>query len=455
LSQISACLRSLAHLFPIWFTLFAAIFLAANYGSSRYLHYLDNSRLNAKERQAAAESREEARATFARYGLDYFHRVYPGKSESEILQLIQDQAKTPIQYEPFVEFRSSASIRPTLNIHSAGFRLIGPAQGPWPIDKKALNIFVFGGSMALGSGVADDEAIPARLQVGLRASTGIANLNVYNFASGSHFSSQEVTYLQNQLRGGIVPDVIVFIDGENDFYFWNGETSESALFRWFVGWYGSPTPSQDFSIEALPLFRFAHELRSRIDQPVTTPAKSPEAPLAAQMTSDQVYESEYHDGADITDPDRIRQVIDRYLTNKKIAEGIAAEFHIEPYFVWQPSPLYKYDLRHHSRNIPDGHRRARYGYPVMAAYVQTHEMGQDFLWCSDIQEHVFKPLYVDVMHYNPAGNRLVADCMISGLLSSGIIDRAKRGREANASPSAADGLEHNSSGLQGNFKLKQ
>ena len=426
MSQISTQLRSLMYFLPIWFSLLAAIFLVANYGSSLYLHHLDYGRQNAKEREVAEESREEARATFARYGLDYFHRVYPGKSEGEILQLIQDQAKTPVQYEPFVEFRSSPSIKPTLNIHPAGFRLVGPAQGPWPIDKSALNLFVFGGSMILGSGVADEDAIPAQLQGGLRARTGITNLNVYNFAAGSHFSSQEVTYLQNLLRSGIVPDVVVFIDGENDFYFWNGETSKSALFRWFIGWYGSPTPRQSFSIEDLPLFRFAHELRSRINTPpVTNSVKSVEAAVTAQMTSDQVYESEYHDGPDIADPVRIQEVIDRYLTNKKIAEGIAYAFHIEPYFVWQPSPLYKYDLRQHAKNIPDNHRRARYGYPAMAAYVQKHDMGKDFDWCADIQEHVVEPLYADVMHYNFEGNQLVSECLVSGLLSSGTIERAR------------------------------
>jgi hypothetical protein len=210
--------------------------------------------------------------------------------------LIQDQAKTPASYEPFVEFRSSAYISPTLNIHSAGFRLIGPAQGPWPIDKNALNLFVFGGSMALGSAVVDDDAIPAQLQHSLRARTGRANLNVYNFAAGSHFSSQEIAYLQNLLRAGVVPDVVVFIDGENDFYFWNGETSESPLFRWFVGSYGSPAPRQDFSIHDLPLFRVGRELRAHIDGP-TASAKSMEMPSITQMTSDQVYESEYHDEA--------------------------------------------------------------------------------------------------------------------------------------------------------------
>jgi hypothetical protein len=408
--------------------LFAAIFLAANYGAGRYLHHLDRSRQNAKESQASAERRQEAQATFARYGLDYFNRVYPGKSESEIVELIQDQAKTAVVYEPFLEFKSSPYISPTLNIHSAGFRLIGPDQGPWPIDKGALNLFVFGGSMALGSAVADDDAIPAQLQVSLRAKTGIADLNVYNFAAGSHFSSQEVTYLQNLLRADIVPNIAVFVDGENDFYFWNGETSESPLFRWFVGGVGVPAQSQDFSIKALPLFRLASELRSRIDRHVaySVAAKSVETPLTAQMTSDQVYESDYHDGADITNPGRIQQVIDRYLTNKKIAEGIALAFHIEPYFVWQPSPLYKYDMRHHPKNIPDNHRRARYGYPAMAAYVRDHDVGNDFDWCADIQEHVGKLLYADIMHYNPEGNRLVAECIASGLLRAGVIERAWR-----------------------------
>ena len=83
MKRISAAVGSLAHLFPIWFTLFAVIFVAANYGAGLYLRHLDHTRQIAKESQAAVESRAEARATFARYGLDYFQHVYPGKSDSE------------------------------------------------------------------------------------------------------------------------------------------------------------------------------------------------------------------------------------------------------------------------------------------------------------------------------------------------------------------------------------
>jgi hypothetical protein len=232
--------------------------------------------------------------------------------------------------------------------------------------------------------------------------------------------------MQNLLRAGVVPNIAVFIDGQNDFHFWSGETSESPLFRRLVESYGSPAPRQDFSIHDLPLFRLARELRARIRAPTASAAvsKSVETPSIAQMTSDQVYETDYHDGADVTDPGRIQQVIGRYLTNKKIAEGIAAAFHIEPYFVWQPSPLYKYDLRRHAKNMPDDHRRARYGYLAMAAYVQGHDMGSDFVWCADIYEHIGKPLYADIMHYNPEGNRLVAECVASGLLRAGIIERS-------------------------------
>jgi hypothetical protein len=418
MKKVGKGIWSLVRLVPIWFTLLACIFLAANYAASLYLRRLDD---------VPAESLKDARATFDRYGLGYFQRVYPGKSESEILQLIRDQAKVGAVYEPYAEFRPSAYISPTLNIHSAGFRLIGPAQGPWPIDKSALNVFVFGGSMALGSAVTDEEAIPAQLQVSLRAKTGIANLNVYNFAGGSHFSSQEVTYLQNKLRAGITPDIVVFIDGQNDFYFWNGETVESPLFRQFVA-SGSIVGSPFFSIRNLPLLRLARTLHDRVVRYATVAAvaKELETQPQLQLPPDQVYDSEYHDTPEISDPVRIRQVIDRYVANKKIAEGIASAFHIEPYFVWQPSPLYKYDLRWHPKNMPDDHRRARYGYAAMAAYVQTHDMGNDFDWCADIQENAGKALYADIMHYNAEGNRLVADCIVSGLLRFGVVERAKK-----------------------------
>jgi hypothetical protein len=408
---------TIAQLVPVWFTLVACGLFAANWAASLYLRHVDDLPL---------ESVKDARAAFDRYGLSYFQRVYPEKSESEVLQLIRDQAKMGIVYEPYAEFRPGSYISPTLNIHAAGFRLIGPEQGPWPIDKSALNVFVFGGSMLMGSAVTDAEAIPALLQVSLRAKTGISNLNVYNFGAGSYFSSQEVAYLQNKLRAGIIPDVVLFVDGQNDFYNWTGETAESPFFRKFLA-SGSIVGSKGFSLGTLPLVRLARELHVHLARYASIGAVAAELETQPQskVSEDQVYDSQYHDAPEISDPDRIRSVIERYLVNKKIAEGIALAFHIETYFVWHPSPLYKYDLSRHPKIMIDNHRRARYGYAAMATYVQTHEMGSDFDWCADVQEGAGRPLYADIMHYNADGNRLVADCIASGLLSFGAIERAK------------------------------
>jgi hypothetical protein len=406
------CLAS-ARLIAIWFSILALILIAANYSAGIYL-----------DTPAPSDRIRGARATFEHYGLPYFQRVYPGKSEAEIMQLIRDQAQVGAVYEPYAEFRPSPFISPTLNIHAEGFRLIGPDQGAWPPDKHAFNIFVFGGSMTLGSGVADSDTVPAVMQAMLRARTGHANVNVYNFGVGSFFSSQEVTYFQNKLRAGIVPDLAVFIDGPNDFYFWNGETEESPAYRAFVAGgsiLGSQTPK--FSWDDLPLLRFARMLRERGLHLADFAAHATEVDPAAPEP-DPIYDAQYSDPPTVTDPHRIREVIDRYISNKKIAEGVAAAFHIKAYFVWQPTPLYKYDLKNHPRISIESHRRARYGYPAMAAYVKAHEMGDDFDWCADIQEDLHTPLYVDIMHYNLAGNRLVADCVVSGLLQSGIFGRA-------------------------------
>ncbi len=406
------CLAS-ARLLSIWFTILALILVAANYGASIFLDApAPNNRVRG------------ARATFEHYGLPYFQRVYPGKSEAEIVQLIRDQAQVGAVYEPYAEFRPSPFISPTLNIHAEGFRLIGPDQGPWPPDKTAFNIFVFGGSMTLGSGVADAETIPAVMQTKLRSKTGLA-VNVYNFGAGSFFSSQEVTYFQNKLRAGVVPDLAVFVDGPNDFYFWNGETEESPAYRAFVAGgsiVGSQTPS--FSWDDLPLLRFARMLRTRGLTFADFGAHATEFDPALPER-DPIYDAQYTDPPTVTDPHRIRDVIERYIANKKIAEGVAASFQVRSYFAWQPTPLYKYDLKDHPKIAYESHRRARYGYPAMAAYVKSHDMGDDFAWCADIQANLHTPLYVDIMHYNPAGNRLVADCIVSGLLESGIFQRAR------------------------------
>jgi hypothetical protein len=435
------------------------VFVVANIGAE---FYLDNAR-PVPDREARARARGDA--VIARYGIDFFKRVYPDKTEAQIRELIYDQPELSNAYEPFVEFRSAAIASSTLNIHQAGFRFVGEQQGPWLLDDKAVNVFVFGGSTTVGSGVEDSKTIPATLQAILRGRIGAPGLavNVYNFGVGAYFSSQEVTYFQNLLRSGYLPDMVVFIDGLNDFHYWDGDPSTAKTSRHTfyliqsmsrqlgreqgVGWHVVEL------LNSLPFVKLARQLgqpappapvgpdREALKEQVQQ--RSDAAPSGASLirtadnraggstlidasgapAADDGYSGRYSDDLQITDPNRIKTVIRRYLTNKDIAQGITRELGIEAIFAWQPVPLYKYDLSLHPFRIEDDHRRHRYGYPAMARYTATHDMGANFAWCADIQQNAKRSLYVDQVHYTADGNRLIAECISDAIMASGSLAR--------------------------------
>lgn len=415
--------------------------------------------------------RARADAALSRYGIDFFRRLYPGKSDADIEKLLYRHAVLETIYEPFAEFRMPAIATDTLNNHEAGFRLLGPDQGPWPPDKDALNVFVFGGSTTWGGGNMDAETIPAYLQAKLREQTGSPRINVYNFGAGAHFSTQEVTYFQNLLRGGFVPDLAVFIDGLNDFVFWNGESAASVIFRpslkvWNGDSFASRVLRRESEGSGAPDWRwYARELLQML--PIVKLWKRWEArgvagrgftlfaggltlgigrAEAAESDQDAIYNERYKDADEIKDRGRIDAVINRYLANKAIAQGIAAEFGIEAIFVWQPVPLYKYDLRLHPFPIADFHRRHRYGYPVMAEYVRTGAV-KSLVWCADLGEDAVSTIYSDQVHYLAPFNLKIAACIADGIKSSGKLDkglRAKLGDRAVATlrePAATTGRD--------------
>jgi len=415
------------------------------------------------------QRRDRGDAVIAKYGIEFFKRVYPGKTDEQIVQLIHDQPELRSAYEPFAEFRSTASISTTLNIHQAGFRLGGENQGSWPLDRKAINIFVFGGSTTIGSGVEDDKTIPAALQSLLRERGGEGGpaINVYNFGVGAFFSSQEVTYFQNQLRYGYVPDMVVFIDGLNDFHFWDGDPATSKNYRhvYYLLQHMSRQIGREQGVawhfvefvKSLPIVKLARRINANpgwtsvesVSEPrngwisqaraASLPgalakrmsAKATDRPselmyVADEPSSDDVYARKYSDSLQITDPSRIRAVMARYTVNKDIAQGIANQFGIEAIFTWQPVPLYKYDLAYHPFVVSDEHRRSHYGYPAMARFVASNDMGENFAWCADIQDNVRHSLYVDQVHYTEEGNRMIAECIGSRMMASGALDRVRQ-----------------------------
>jgi hypothetical protein len=121
-------------------------------------------------------------------GFALLSQVYPGRTESEINDLLNETRLVRTTYHPFAQTRMQATSGRYLNVFDPGFRSVGANQAAWPPSRDAINVFMFGGSTTLGGGVADDNTVASYLQEMLRTKTG-QRINVFNFGTGAHFSS--------------------------------------------------------------------------------------------------------------------------------------------------------------------------------------------------------------------------------------------------------------------------
>jgi len=375
-------------------------------------------------------STEAAQKWIDHYGLDTVRRVYPGKSDDEIRKIIFNKFQVGNRYEPFVEFLPDPIFMhdPVFNvdmgIHEAGFRLGGRDQGPWPIDKSKLNVFVFGGSTTFGTGAADDETIPAFLQKYLREEMG-PTVDAYNFGVGAYYSSQELINFWRLARQGDFPDLVVFVDGLNDYFQTTEDTAHSGYYRTFEAARVSLLKQLQLdrgslwhlaaAVELSPVFRFVENLKQH-QLPTETPGA--ENLNEGKRTVLRTF--------DAADEKHVVDVTNRLLNNFRLASGMADSIGAESAFIVQPTPMYDYDLSRHPFPVPEWHQYTRIGYPLLKQRLESGTGGPEHVvWCASLGEDAPAnvPLYVDPVHYSAAMNKLIARCIIAGLRKDGSFDR--------------------------------
>ncbi len=339
-------------------------------------------------------------------------RVYPDMDAKSIGQLVSETWSRPYAYAPMTQFKERPFQGRFVNVSEAGYRL-SRDQGPWPPDHSHYNIFLLGGPSIFGYGVPDHQTVASYLQDYLRNLTS-RDVCVYNFGCSSYISSQERVLLNELLLAGFVPDMAVFLDGLNEFAFPDGpaetqrlkavfDRREHALDRWH--WMGG-----------LPMTRFAGFVRRSALAVLTRgPRVDPRNVEPTVGLDDEKYR----------DPEVIAFVIERYLENKKQIEAVAGAYGTTAVFVWQPIPLYKYDLKHHLFATGDfgSNCFARYGYAYIGRRVTEQPMGKNFIWCADMQQTLAEPLYVDKVHYTAEMSRLLASAIGDQLIERGLLSR--------------------------------
>jgi hypothetical protein len=327
---------------------------------------------------------------------EYMHEAlaiaYPDLSHSERAEFMRERSPSTT-LEVLAQPHEAETSGTFVNVDSHGFRL-GANQGPWPLSDEFFNVFVFGSSTAFGFGVADRDTISSYLQIELARLGLPKEPRTYNFGRAAFYSTPERLLFAKLLAFETAPDLAIFVDGMSEFFNqsdpppWTLTATRAVSDRLAHPW--------RTALNTLALVRLRTQLVTR---------RVPLATLAGVQAD--------HRFAPSDDPAMHNRVIDRYVSNKRITEALAAAYGVEATFVWQPTPTYRYDLRHHLFKGDFGHHQSSgHGYPRMAEFVRDQPLGENFLWCADIQEGVKEMLYVDSVHYAPRLSRRLARCIV-------------------------------------------
>jgi phage shock protein PspC (stress-responsive transcriptional regulator) len=327
---------------------------------------------------------------------DQLAMVYPNMGAEQVTKLFRDTDSVTHGYDPYTQYKENPLTTQHVNVDPAGFRPV-KNQAPWPPGKDDFTIFVFGGSTTFGTGLKDHETMASCLQSFLRDEMGVP-ANVYNFGRCNFMSTQERILFEKLILEGHVPDVAIFIDGLNDFSHWHGEPVYTKDLKKFM--HGGRIPPYYKVLREFPVMKVLESFSAeRLDDSKQSPhgKKAPNKDDEIRI---------------------IRTVIERYRTNKKMTEAIAAAFGVTPIFIWQPVPTHQYDPKFNIYDGFDYENNMPYlkrGYELMAEAVRSNPLGKNFIWCADIQKDLKEPLYVDAYHYSAKMTRMVTHHILDAM----------------------------------------
>lgn len=329
------------------------------------------------------------------------------------------------------EFDDYKIITPTPNYDNAkgihhnaqGFR----RDQDTPKDKgpNTYRIFIMGGSTAYGlhslsshgkekySVIRNDETIDYYLEQYLGNRIKERNVEVINAAITSHYSHHHLIYL-NQTILKYNPDMVIFIDGFNDYYpyakgydqfrdyaykerahLFMGEPTFKAL-SGYIGWW---------------LFRKSHfvNLAGKTIRPIWLGIKR----SGGERVSIDV-ESALNNLAINAQNNYIKMIERKSLILRH--EGIVPIFVLQPEIVFEQSKvftelerlIYQEMEEHWQINYVEFKNKAR---PMVIEYVKraTSETGSIFFDMTDVFGGLNETAYTDYCHLTPSGNKKLAE----------------------------------------------
>lgn len=256
----------------------------------------------------------------------------------------EELAKIRMNWHPYSYWLAAPFSSRYINIGSDGLRHTWQSKSFKPkCGGRPARIFIFGGSTTFGEGARDDYTVPSQLQRILDASSHC--IAVTNFGQEGYVSTPELLLLEEQLRKGNVPDLVIFYDGVND--------TESSLLEGEAGvTYDEIYRKREFGIQNW----FEPERRGKLcEMALLTFAMHSALGETAKWIQHARFPGEFRlvkgelvqkklssrSGVDRNIERLGDSVISVYLGNHAIAEALAQKYGFHEFSYWQPTVFQK------------------------------------------------------------------------------------------------------------------
>lgn len=275
-------------------------------------------------------------------------------------------------YEPWLMFRVSDYSSTYVNVKGFQRKSI-PTEVINPGAKDTIDIFFFGGSTMYGWNLSDAETIPSQvLSIYKRNYPSGKSVRIRNYGITYYYSKQELMLLSKLIFEGERPDIVIFMDGLNDFY-------PSRLL-----YYDRPY--------------FAYAMQQVLDDKMFEKSRRTIVDSSEQF---------YTDIPGIPSSVYYQQLYDKYLSHVRHGTILANHVGAKSYFFCQPVPFFNYPNRKYD---PIGHKgnmgRINFIYPQLR---KQQDSLSNFVFLGDMLQHEKGFPFIDQLHYSPAFIKKIAE----------------------------------------------
>jgi hypothetical protein len=207
-------------------------------------------------------------------------------------------------YEPWMMFRLSDYRSDEVNINGFERKSI-PDSYVKNSSTDTIDIYFFGGNSMFGEHLTDSQTIPSKFVKAYQQDNPSASIRVKNFGIPHYYSKQELMLLTSLVFKGDHPDVVIFLDGLNDFY--------PSRMLYYDKPYFSYALQQTFEGK---MFQKGHD--TFVD------------------STDELY----NDPPGISTVDYNNALISKYTNNLRMAASLCKTAGIKCYFFCEPVPFY-------------------------------------------------------------------------------------------------------------------